>query len=89
MSGTANPSRSKAKYAVRGVHLDKDSAGRLLENMGDHAPREMIIRVTRVIRQNPAYRPIAYNLATPDKASSGVVCLSHLVIMQNHETRAQ
>ena len=44
MSGTVNPGRSKAKYAARGVHLDQDAAGRLLEGMGDHARREMIVR---------------------------------------------
>ncbi|MEA2760872.1 MAG: hypothetical protein QOD47_156, partial [Gemmatimonadaceae bacterium] len=43
MSGTANPGWSKAKYAARGVHLDQDTAGRLLEGMGDHARREMIV----------------------------------------------
>jgi len=59
------PAGSKAKYAARGVHLDQDTAGRLLESMGDHARREMIVRITRVTRQNPAYRPFAddcYNL---------------------------
>ncbi|MEA2763019.1 MAG: hypothetical protein QOD47_2303, partial [Gemmatimonadaceae bacterium] len=55
----ANPGWSKAKYAARGVHLDQDTAGRLLEGMGDHARREMIVRITCVIRQDPAYRPIA------------------------------
>ncbi len=44
-SGTENPSWSKAKYAARGVHLDKDTAGRLLEGMGDHTLREMIVRI--------------------------------------------
>jgi hypothetical protein len=57
----ANPGWSKAKYAARGVHLDEDTAGRLLESMGDHARREMIVRTTQVARQNPAYRPIANN----------------------------
>jgi len=60
----ANPSWSKAKYAARGVHLDQDTAGRLLESMGDHARREMIVRVTKVTRQNPAYRPFANDGAT-------------------------
>jgi len=41
MDGMANPSRSKAKYAARGVHLVR-AAGRLLEGAGDRAPREMI-----------------------------------------------
>lgn len=59
MCGTANPSWSKAKYAARGVHLDQDTAGRLLENVGDHVRREMIVRSTQVFRQNPAYRPFA------------------------------
>jgi hypothetical protein len=59
------PAGSKAKYAARGVHLDQDTAGRLLENMGDHVRREMIVRVTRVTRQNPAYRPFAYGLQQP------------------------
>ena len=58
MSGTANPSWSKAKHAARGVHLDQNAAGRLLDGMGDHVSREMIARITYVIRQNPAYRPI-------------------------------
>jgi len=61
MGGTANPSWSKAKYAARGVHLDQDTAGRLLENVGDHVRREMIVRSTKVFRQNPAYRPFAKN----------------------------
>jgi hypothetical protein len=26
--------------------------------MGDHVRREMIVRITSVIRQNPAYRPL-------------------------------
>src|SRR3954469_26011342 len=64
MSGTANPGWSKAKYAARGVHLDQDTAGRLLESMGDHVRREMIVRTTHVIRQNTAYRPIANNVTT-------------------------
>ena len=59
MSGTANPGWSKAKYAARGVHLDQDTAGRLLEGMGDHARREMIVRTIYVVRQDPAYRPVA------------------------------
>jgi hypothetical protein len=59
MSGMANPSWSKAKYAARGVHLDQDTAGRPLESMGDHARREMIVRIAQAIRQNPAYRPFA------------------------------
>jgi hypothetical protein len=59
MSGMANPSWSKAKYAARGVHLDQDTAGRLLESMGDHARREMIVRIAKAVRQNPAYRPFA------------------------------
>ena len=58
----ANPGWSKAKYAARGVHLDQDTAGRLLESMGDHARREMIVRITKVVRQNPAYRPFANGL---------------------------
>ena len=59
MSGMANPGWSKAKYAARGVHLDQDTAGRLLEGMGDYARREMIVRITYVVRQDPAYRPVA------------------------------
>ncbi len=62
----ANPSWSKAKYAARGVHLDQDTAGRLLESTGDHARREMIVRIMKVTRQNPAYRPFANNGATSD-----------------------
>jgi hypothetical protein len=74
MGGTANPGWSKAKYAARGVHLDQDTAGRLLESMGDHARREMIVRNTQVDRQNPAYRPIASNVTTSGERSSEVVC---------------
>jgi hypothetical protein len=76
MCGMANPSRSKAKYAARGVHLDQDTAGRLLESMGDRARREMIVRITRVTRQNPAYRPFANNGATSDSVSSEVARFS-------------
>jgi hypothetical protein len=72
----ANPSWSKAKYAARGVHLDQDTAGRLLESMGDHVRREMIVRVTRVARQNPAYRPFADNATTSDGVASEVVRFS-------------
>ena len=71
MSGTANPSWSKAKYAARGVHLDQDTAGRLLESMGDHALREMIVRITQVIRQNPAYRPFANDVNNLRQPSVG------------------
>ena len=73
MSGTANPGWSKAKYAARGVHLDQDTAGRLLEGMGDHARREMIVRITRVVRQNPAYRSFANLDAASGKISPEVV----------------
>ena len=76
MCGMANPSWSKAKYAARGVHLDQDTAGRLLESMGDHVRREMIVRVTRVARQNPAYRPFADNATTSDATPSEVVRFS-------------
>ena len=82
MGGTANPGWSKAKYAARGVHLDQDTAGRLLESMGDHARREMIVRTTQVIRQNPAYRPIARNATTSDGISSEVVCFSSTTVWQ-------
>ncbi len=73
MSGTANPSWSKAKYAARGVHLDQDTAGRLLEGMGDRARREMIVRIAQVIRQNPAYRPFANSVTTSGRRQSEVV----------------
>jgi hypothetical protein len=59
MGGTANPSWSKAKHAARGVHLEQDTAGRLLDGMGDYAGREMIARIIYIVRQNPAYRPVA------------------------------
>ena len=36
--------------------------------MGDHARREMIVRITRVVRQNPAYRPFA-NVEQPPMPS--------------------
>jgi hypothetical protein len=62
----ANPGWSKAKYAVRDVHLERDAAGRPLEGMGDHARREMIVRIARAIRQNPAYRLIILSPATSD-----------------------
>jgi hypothetical protein len=73
----ANPSWSKVKYAARGVHLDQDTAGRLLESMGDHARREMIVRVMKVTRQNPAYRPFANNGATSDGTLSEVARFSN------------
>ena len=76
MSGTVNPGWSKAKYAARGVHLDQDTAGRLLESMGDHARREMIVRVTKVTRQNPAYRPFANDGATSGGTMSEVARFS-------------
>jgi len=76
MCGMANPSWSKAKYAARGVHLDQDTAGRLLESMGDHARREMIVRVTKVTRQNPAYRPFANDGATSGGIMSEVARFS-------------
>lgn len=38
------------------VLFEQDAAGRLLEGVGDYAPREMIIR-SFSLRQNPAYRP--------------------------------
>ena len=68
MSGMANPSWSKAKYAARGVHLGQDTAGRLLESMGDHTRREMIVRNAQAVRQNPAYRPFADNMTTSDSS---------------------
>src|SRR5437762_3849961 len=71
MSGTANPGWSKAKYAARGVHLDQDAAGRLLESMSDRARREMIVRIARAVRQNPAYRPFAADLTTSDRVLVG------------------
>jgi hypothetical protein len=74
MSGMANPGWSKAKYAARGVHLDQDTAGRLLEGMGNHARREMIVRITKVLRQNPAYRPFAINVTTSGNILPEVVC---------------
>ncbi len=56
--------------------------------MGDHARREMIVRATRVARQNPAYRPIADNLTTSGGISSEVVCFTNnLVSRKNVETR--
>jgi hypothetical protein len=76
MCGMANPSWSKVKYAARGVHLDQDTAGRLLESMGDYARREMIVRVTQVARQNPAYRPFPDDATTSDSVPSEVVCFS-------------
>jgi hypothetical protein len=48
--------------------------------MGDHARREMIVRTTQVIRQNPAYRPIARNATTSDGTSSEVVCFHQLQV---------
>ena len=68
------PAESKAKYAARDVCLDQDAAGRLLESMGDHARREMIVRTMQMARQNPAYRPIANNMTTSDGTLSEVVC---------------
>jgi hypothetical protein len=48
--------------------------------MGDHARREMIVRTTQVVRQNPAYRPIARNATTSDGISSEVVCFDQLTV---------
>src|SRR5207253_6595598 len=79
MSGTANPSWSEGKYAARGVHLDQDTAGRLLESMGNHARREMIVRITRVIRQNPAYRLFANSVTTSGSSLSEVVRFTRLL----------
>jgi hypothetical protein len=56
----------------------QDTAGRLLESMGDHARREMIVRTTQVVRQNPAYRPIARNATASDGTSSEAVCFHQL-----------
>lgn len=39
--------------------------------MGDHARREMIVRIEKSVRQNPAYRPIADNLTTSDEIFAG------------------
>ncbi len=55
----ANPGWSKAKYAARGVHLNQDAAGRLLESLSNQTPREMTIPMVLTIGQNPAYRLIA------------------------------
>jgi hypothetical protein len=74
------PAESKAKYAARDVCLDQDAAGRLLENMGDHVRREMIVRITRVTRQNPAYRPFAYGLQQPP-----TVIPSEVVLFRNED----
>jgi hypothetical protein len=77
MGGTANPGWSKAKHAARGVHLEQDTAGRLLDGMGDHVGREMIVRTICLVRQNPAYRPVAsISVTTSDNTSSEVVHLS-------------
>ena len=58
--------------------LDQDAAGRLLEGMGDHARREMIVRATKVARQNPAYRPIADNVTTSDDSHRRLfVCINN------------
>ena len=51
--------------------------------MGDHARREMIVRTTQVVRQNPAYRPIARNATTSDGTSSEVVCSPSAVDRKN------
>jgi len=69
------PAESKAKYAARDVCLDQDAAGRLLENMGDHVRREMIVRITQVVRQNPAYRPFAHGLQTTSDCIQSEVVL--------------
>jgi len=80
------PAESKAKYAARDVCLDQDAAGRLLESMGDHARREMIVRVTKVARQNPAYRPFANNGATSDGTLSEVAHFSgQSIVMKSND----
>jgi hypothetical protein len=71
-----NPGWSKAKYAARDVHLDEDAAGRLLENMGDHIRREMIVRMLSQVRQNPAYRPIV-DLKQPPMNVGGCLLSRH------------
>ncbi len=40
----------------------ENAAGRLLEGAGDCTPREMTVRATFVVRQDPAYRPTAYGM---------------------------
>jgi hypothetical protein len=35
--------------------------------MGDHARREMIVRIVKATRQNPAYRPFAASMTTSDE----------------------
>ena len=82
----ANPSWSKAKYAARGVHLDQDTAGRLLESMSDCARREMIVRIARAVRQNPAYRPFATDVTTSGQLSSEVVSVYRQHLDQNRLT---
>src|SRR5437667_8718730 len=86
MCGTANPSWSKAKYAARGVHLDEDTAGRRLESMGDHVRREMIVRITKVLRQNPAYRPFATNKQPSEQSCRRVVCIAECSPIQRPDT---
>ena len=55
------PQLEQGQICGEGVHLDQDTAGRLLEDMGDYVRREMIVRIAPAIRQNPAYRLSAYS----------------------------
>src|SRR5437867_4757761 len=52
---------SRAASTAEIYTLSLHDALPILESMGDHARREMIVRITRVVRQNPAYRPFANN----------------------------
>jgi hypothetical protein len=46
------------------VHLEKNAAGRLLEDVGDRIRREMTVRLDLSGRQNPAYRLAARSIFT-------------------------
>jgi hypothetical protein len=56
------PRLEQGQICGEGVHPDQDTAGRLLEDMGDRVRREMIVRIALAIRQNPAYRLSAYTM---------------------------
>ncbi len=53
MNGMANPGWSKAKHAARGVHLDQDAAGRLLEIASNRDPREMTVEMAKDHQTEP------------------------------------
>ena len=52
--------------------------------MGDHVRREMIVRITQVVRQNPAYRPIAHILNNLRQNFVGGCSLSPMIAQREY-----